>query len=446
MFVSQSNQRRHPVNVLLMMAGTGPLLLASTPTRGLGTVSFGSPQSAQSQITTPIGVGIGDLNLDGGVDAAGLYAGVVVFHNEQGVLVPDDSAPLPYFAPFEPTVRIADASGDGLPDIIVSATGAQNLTLFLQERSGGFIEADTGIVTATYVPRFALGRFNDDDLPDVVMSNLFAVYLNLGSGQFIAVGEPAFVPFQSQVFAANLDGDALDDVLTIAGSPASARVFRNLGGGVLELAGEYDLPPSVSSAELAVMVDLNHDGLSDLAAVTHEAMNNFVMIRLGQPDATLAEAATFTVPGIPIAIAAGDLNGDGHVDLAVGLGSTTSVALLLGDGDGDFEFAGQTAPAVSASGPLTIIDLAIADITGDALRDIVVVVVGYGLVVIPNTTSNAANLDGDDDVDVNDYAIWSACLGGPGAAIPIGCTSSDLEADGDVDLKDAGLFQNLFAP
>ncbi|MBP7933786.1 MAG: PQQ-binding-like beta-propeller repeat protein [Phycisphaerae bacterium] len=52
-----------------------------------------------------------------------------------------------------------------------------------------------------------------------------------------------------------------------------------------------------------------------------------------------------------------------------------------------------------------------------------------------------ADLDDDGDVDSDDMAILSSCLGGTGLPIGEGCVSSDLDADGDADLADFGLFQ-----
>ena len=60
------------------------------------------------------------------------------------------------------------------------------------------------------------------------------------------------------------------------------------------------------------------------------------------------------------------------------------------------------------------------------------------------------DLDGDGDVDWDDYAIFYACLAGPGVSTPPeGCLSghfdrADLQNDDDVDLADFGMFETLF--
>lgn len=52
--------------------------------------------------------------------------------------------------------------------------------------------------------------------------------------------------------------------------------------------------------------------------------------------------------------------------------------------------------------------------------------------------------DKDGDVDLDDFAGFSACLGGPGTGIGAGCGCFDLNGDEDVDLLDFAEFQTAF--
>jgi len=51
----------------------------------------------------------------------------------------------------------------------------------------------------------------------------------------------------------------------------------------------------------------------------------------------------------------------------------------------------------------------------------------------------------DDDVDLNDFAAWEACMTGPNTcpSCPV-CVAFDFEFDADVDLDDFALFQQQF--
>ena len=62
------------------------------------------------------------------------------------------------------------------------------------------------------------------------------------------------------------------------------------------------------------------------------------------------------------------------------------------------------------------------------------------------------DFDGDGDVDLDDYAVFAACLNGPEVSTPpAGCTPeefdlADLLGDNDVDLGDFGEFCQAFSP
>ena len=62
------------------------------------------------------------------------------------------------------------------------------------------------------------------------------------------------------------------------------------------------------------------------------------------------------------------------------------------------------------------------------------------------------DVDGDDDVDLDEATTLAECLSGPDAAVlPAPCSSlpfrgGDLDADGFVDLRDVALFQLIYAP
>lgn len=55
---------------------------------------------------------------------------------------------------------------------------------------------------------------------------------------------------------------------------------------------------------------------------------------------------------------------------------------------------------------------------------------------IPALSHALADLDRDDDVDLDDFARLQVCLGGPMSAPTAGCEQADLDRDGDVDQDD----------
>src|SRR5207248_2098282 len=119
-----------------------------------------------------------------------------------------------------------------------------------------------------------------------------------------------------------------------------------------------------------VQNDFNSDGNQDLAIV-NQATTNLTML-LGKGDGTFTEATGSLISsGIgngPVAIAAGDLNGDAKPDLAVVNQTDNTVSVLLNNGDATFA-PGPSPLLQTAASPTGV---AIADFNQDGHADIAV--------------------------------------------------------------------------
>ena len=91
-----------------------------------------------------------------------------------------------------------------------------------------------------------------------------------------------------------------------------------------------------------------------------------LMFSWASPDAALARG--YPVGAGPYSVAAGDLNGDGRLDLVVANSLANTVSVLLGNGDGTFQPA-RDFDAGLGSGPIWVI---IVDVNGDGKPDIIV--------------------------------------------------------------------------
>ncbi|HUU84449.1 MAG TPA: putative Ig domain-containing protein [Phycisphaerae bacterium] len=62
--------------------------------------------------------------------------------------------------------------------------------------------------------------------------------------------------------------------------------------------------------------------------------------------------------------------------------------------------------------------------------------VGNGMQTFTLHASGNGDLDGDFDVDLDDYDLFDVCLTGPAGGVPDGCLCADMDGDADVDLAD----------
>jgi hypothetical protein len=223
-------------------------------------------------------------------------------------------------------------------------------------------------------------------------------------------------------------------------------------------------PFSVASA------DFNGDGVLDL--VSADQSDNTVSVVLGNSDGSFTPPVSYPTGPAPTAVVAGDFNGDGNLDLAVTNGNCTynsrvgiqcgsgTISILLGNGDGSFQphfdYAVGTYPSAVAAG----------DFNGDGELDLAItnnqdgtvsVLLGNGdgtfkaqvvYPVAPNTQSVVV-------ADFNDDHKLDLAAGGNGVSILLGngdgtfqsalqtpggwpLAAADFNLDGKLDLYAGG--------
>jgi hypothetical protein len=155
-----------------------------------------------------------------------------------------------------------------------------------------------------------------------------------------------------------------------------------------------------------VIADLDGNGKPDIA-VTHETVPydspSPVSVLIGAGDGTFSPSFASTAGGDPVAIAAGDFNGDGLQDLAVANSGSPDVSVLLGQGGGAFS------PPVSFG-----VDVALSLVVGDFDED--------GSLDV--ATGSGTLLLGD---GAGSFALGPAFTGGV-------ITAADVDGDGHLDI------------
>jgi hypothetical protein len=118
---------------------------------------------------------------------------------------------------------------------------------------------------------------------------------------------------------------------------AITRVDRGAAVELLEGRWLLSFMPTASldfGTSAVVSADFDGDGKPDLAT---SYVDNTVAVALGNGDGTFREPARAVVAGdmAPVPAAAGDLNGDGHLDLVTN--NYRDISVILGNGDGTFQ-------------------------------------------------------------------------------------------------------------
>ena len=205
----------------------------------------------------------------------------------------------------------------------------------------------------------------------------------------------------------DLDGDVYPEVV----SAPAWQVFMDLAADETD----HKLPLPVPAWPYAIATgDINRDGHIDLVASLWGT--NQVAVLLADGTGGFAAATVIATGRGPTGIALADFNGDGGLDIAVGCSDDSTLRVLLQQYGGTFAAAPTIAiPAMSG----TWVILVAADVNGDGRADLVTTGQGTGAVECRLSLGGGA---------------FSQPVRTPDAGEPYGIAAGDLDGDGDVDL------------
>lgn len=252
---------------------------------------------------------------------------------------------------FPLSVAAGDFTGDGIPDIVTANDSSADITLLRNNGFGGFVPA--GTFNAGNGVDMAVGDFNNNGTLDVAVAIGFGVNILLGNGQG-GFSAPTLVQAQAnRLTTADFNNDGKLDLAVVDSNNTQIR----LGNGAGQFAAATCSVPS-SSGSLAAG-DVNGDGKLDV--VRSNILAGQTQIHLGDGTGCLG-AATNAGAGGSGFVALRDLNKDGKLDIVSG------ATVQLGNGNGTFgpPFAFGLGSQGGAPGANTVI----ADFDGDSNLDI----------------------------------------------------------------------------
>jgi photosystem II stability/assembly factor-like uncharacterized protein len=250
-------------------------------------------------------------------------------------------------------LEAADVDGDGACDLVAACAGARTLAVFLGNNDGTFdppIEFDLGARAA------ALALRPDLRLAVVADSLGALALLELDRGLAPRVFATGLAP--RDVASADLDADSKPDLVSANGD-GTVSVLYGRGDGTFER--HVDLAAGGAARAVAIG-DLDTDGKPDLAAARADGQ-----VSLWRNLGARALAAQTPVPCDPDArdLRIADVDGAGGPDLVLASGASAQVLLR----SGGFAFTpGATLPAPPGE---TFHAVEVADLAGDLEPDLV---------------------------------------------------------------------------
>jgi hypothetical protein len=278
---------------------------------------------------------IGDLNGDGNPDIVlvkGRHWQVtsrVFFGDGKGHFTPGPA--LPSKATKSYSASLADMTKSGHLDMVLSNDQPDPKLILLNDGKGNFSIGGTYGDPQWSTRNAAVGDLNGDGYPDIVVANReMTSYVCLNDGKLHFDCRPLEdSPSAATVAIADINGDGANDVIYACRDDCQSLVYFNDGKGNFTRKEPWG-PPKSSTRAMAAG-DFDGDGHLDVAAC-HEKLGCFVYLNDGKGN--FGAGIQFQAPkALPYSMIAADLNHDHRPEIIVGYVEAPGV-IYFNDGTG----------------------------------------------------------------------------------------------------------------
>ena len=352
-------------------------------------------------LSQPYAVAVGDFNNDSRLDIVvanygnnniGIFLGYGygTFSNQRTYSTGYYSGPN--------AVDIGDFNNDFRLDIVVANYGNDNIGILLGHGNGTFFDQYNYSTGSGSKPTFvAVGDFNNDSQLDIAVANSgndnVGIFLGDGNGSFsrqqtYSIGSGAG---PVSIVLRDLNGDSIIDIVVVNYNIDNIVILFGFKNGTVSLNKTYSTGNGSGPLSVAI-TDFNNDDQFDLIVTNYQANN--LGIFLGYGDGNFSTQKTFSTGNgsHPISVAVGDLNHDGHPDIAVANQGTNNAGVFIGYGNGSFKdqiiysTKGKSNPVVVATGDFNNdnrLDIVVANLNGNNVDFFL----GYGNGTFSNKTT-----------------------------------------------------------
>lgn len=368
------------VRAHLLALGLGAATVAQAP------LQFASALLPNAGFPLATDTKFGDFDADGDEDLLLVSTlGPKLYRNDGNGTFTDVSGLLPVFSANLRAACFVDLDGDRRRDLLL--TWRQQPRLFRSMPDGSWLEVSqnlpAGLPTINAAVAVDVDGDGDEDLAcagHFIEFGANQLLTNLGNGTF-AASQP-FAGSAFQLFAADVDADGDADLVTLRDGMF---LWRNEGGGLFADVTATQLPAGLGAPTAAAAGDLDGDGLVDML-LGASALGDVVLRNTGGGTFGTVFAPIPQGQGATHTVALADVDCDGDLDWPRGTINFGPATLFLNTGTLAFADASTRLPAVAS----LAVQARACDLDGDGDPDLVLTGLGVAPQVLWNLHRHVA--------------------------------------------------------